>query len=117
MSQSIPDQFFEKLKKQQQSESDHRQFTAWFNTATEAEIEEVLAKYSWYFQNEPDELYPENEHLANLIENKIDEAEKSPPLNVSSSKQTKLWPFVKKVTAAAAMLSALGLFYYFLKER
>ncbi|WPU93144.1 FecR family protein [Mucilaginibacter sabulilitoris] len=117
MSQSIPDQFFEKLKNQQQSESDHLQLTEWFRTASEAEIEEVLNKYSWYFQNEPDERYPENGYLANLIESKLNEAEGSSESNKKLPKQKNSWPFIKKIAAMAAMLCALGLFYYFFKDK
>lgn len=115
MSQSIPDQFFEKLKNRQQNESDHLQLTEWFKTASDAEIEAVLNKYSWYFQNEPDELYPENGHLVNLIENKIDEADAPLILNHKKSHQGTLWSFVRKLTVAAAVLCSLGLFYFLFK--
>ena len=117
MSQSIPDQFFEKLKNQQQNESDHLQLTEWFTTASEAEIEEVLNKYSWYFQNEPDERYPESGYLANLIEGKLNEAEGSSESNKKLLKQKNSWSFVRKIAAMAAMLCALGLFYYFFKDK
>lgn len=117
MSQSIPDQFFEKLKNQQQNESDHLQLTEWFTTASEAEIEEVLNKYSWYFQNEPDERYPENGYLVNLIESKLNEAEGSSESNKKLPKQKNSWSFVSTIAAMAAMLCALGLFYYFFKDK
>ena len=116
MSQSIPDQFFEKLKNKQKSEEDHLRLTEWFKTASEAEIEEVLDKYSWYFQNEPDEHYPENGHLADLIENKLNEAgHSSVPNQIFPGRKT-FWLSVRRATAAAAMLCALGLLYFLFKS-
>ncbi|MGF7037814.1 FecR family protein [Mucilaginibacter lappiensis] len=117
MSQSIPDQFFENLKNRQQNENDHLRLTEWFKTASEAEIEEVLNKYSWYFQDEPDERYPENGHLVKLIENKINEAGYSPASDKIFPRGKNFRLFARRATAAAAMLCAVGLLYFLFKGR
>jgi transmembrane sensor len=115
MSQSIPDQFFEKLKNQQQNESDHLQLTEWFKIASEADIEAVLNKYSWYFQNEPDEQYPENGHLVNLIENKINGSEHFRVFGKTFYLERGFLSLTRRVAAVAAMLCAIGLLYFLFK--
>ena len=115
MSQSIPDQFFEKLKNQQQNESDQLQLTAWFKTASEADIQAVLTKYSRYFQNEPDELYPENGDLLNLIEHKINRTEHLRVLGKTFYHKKNIWPVPRRSAAVAAMLCAIGLLYFLFK--
>jgi hypothetical protein len=117
MSQLIPDQFFEKLKNQQQNESDHLQLTEWFKTASEADIEAVLNKYSWYFQNEPDEQYPENGHLVNLIENKINESEHLHVFGKTFYLRKGFRSLTRRVAAVAAMLCAIGLLYFLFKGK
>lgn len=117
MSQSIPDQFFEKLKNRQQNQNDQLRLTEWFKTASKVEVKKVLDKYGWYFQNEPDEHYPENEHLSNLIENKLNEAKHSRVLGKTFHRQKNFRIFVRRAAVAAAMLCAFGLFYFLFEKR
>lgn len=112
MSQNIPDQFFEKLKNQQQTAQDHERFAEWLRNAPETEIEQVLDKYSWYFENLADEPHPESNRLISLIENKINDAEAATQHDENKLKRYTLWPVIKRVTAAAAIIGAVCLYYY-----
>ncbi|UOE47502.1 FecR family protein [Mucilaginibacter sp. SMC90] len=116
MSQSIPEYFFEKLKNQELDESDHLMFTEWLKIAPEDEVDEVLEKYSWYFQNQPDAHYPENSNLVNLIESKLDEI--APPVQEVDRQERKvmLSPFVMRISIAASLLVGVCLFYYYFNE-
>ncbi|NVM67292.1 hypothetical protein FHW88_005613 [Mucilaginibacter sp. SG538B] len=114
MSKSIPEQFFEKLKKQQLTEHDHLELTGWLRTAPEEEVEAVLKEFSWYFQDRPDELYPEDGPLARLIEKRLDGLEGSEyPVTFSKSKSRIL--LIRAVSIAASLL-LVGFSYFFFKH-
>jgi transmembrane sensor len=117
MNPNIPDQFFGKLKNQQQTEHDHVQFTEWLRNASEAELEQVLDKYGWYFESLADEPHPENNRLISLIENKINETEAAAALDETQPKHYTLWPLIKRVVAAAVILGAVCLYYYTGKQK
>ncbi|WP_114937607.1 FecR family protein [Mucilaginibacter endophyticus] len=117
MSQSIPEQFFEKLRSHQLDESDHLKLTEWFKSASEAEIDQVLDEYSRYFQDHSDDQYPEDSRLISLIESRIDEAENLFPEIGQYERQTTPFPFIKSVSIAATLLIGVCLFYYFYKEK
>ncbi|MEO3403518.1 FecR family protein [Mucilaginibacter sp. CAU 1740] len=117
MSQSIPEQFFEKLKSHQLDESDHLKLTEWFKTASEAEVDQVLEKYSWYFQEQPDELYPEDGQLVSIIESKINKADTPFSETDLHQRQSILSPFVKSISIAATLLVGVCLFHYLSKEK
>ncbi|MDB5150016.1 MAG: FecR family protein [Mucilaginibacter sp.] len=117
MSKSIPDQFFIKLKNKELTEQDRLQLTNWLSTASDAEVEEVLDKYGWYFENETDVPYPVDSHLVKLIENKINEAEYPAGLRDNQPSSVVSWSYFKKAITVAASVCVICFSYYIIKQR
>lgn len=117
MSRSIPDHFFQKLKNQELTEQDHLELSNWLCTASEAEVAEVLDKFSWYFENQTDSPYSVDGDLVKLIENKIDEAGNSTEININQSAHLASVSYFKKAIAIAASVCLICFSYYFIKQR
>jgi len=112
MAKSIPDQFFEKLKKGKETQEDHLRFFSWLNTASSIEIEDMLDQYGNYFENLPDEHHPQQVRISKILEKKINQFEaqhqKSEKNNIGTRPS-----FLKKVAIAASMIVVFAFIYHF----
>jgi transmembrane sensor len=112
MSQSIPEDFFKRLKDHTLTESDRLYLEQWFSTASSAEIKTVFEEYGEYFAGRADIPYPDNGPLVSLIERAIDKAEQesnSPARDVIPMKRPASF---KKLLAVAATFGIIGFSLY-----
>jgi len=117
MRQDIPTQFFEKFVKQQSTERDYQQFNEWLHAASKSEIEDVLDKYAWYFQNQADEMHPESDRLTTDIIQRISASDGFGNADEAKTKKktNKIFfsPALGKVAVLAVTLSFIALLYHY----
>jgi transmembrane sensor len=105
MDEKLLNEFLEKYIANRHTEEEHELFIEWLNTAPLNEVQQIIDKYQFVVQRNPNEEPMLHPHLASRIEAGIDELEKG---DRQAKPVRMLWPSFKKIASVAAVFIVIA---------